>query len=254
MVGNDVVDLNDPDANPDTLHPRFDARVFSAGELERLRLSARPVPLRWRLWAAKEAAYKAVSKACPEIVFSPSRFHVELAPPSGAERIETAVVSCSAGRCHVTLAESDAAIHAVARFDPSGDCEAPASLSGSDGVAVSERPRRCQSLEPGCPSRQDASAVLLRGQLRVGPAGTISEDPHAPSRAVRRFSRVRLAALLGADLDALEIRRRGRIPELWLGGVRAEADLSLSHHGAVVAFACEIWPRAATAAYPKEPI
>jgi phosphopantetheinyl transferase (holo-ACP synthase) len=225
MVGNDVVDLNDRDADPGSLNPRFDARVFSAEELETLRVSARPVQLRWRLWAAKEAAYKAVSKAHPEIVFSPLRFRVELGRPFGKTEVETGVVSCSAGRCQVSVAESDAAVHAVARFDP--------------------------------PCRREASEAptLHRGQLRVAPARTVCEDPHAPSRVVRAFSRVRLAEILGVDADELEIRRRGRIPELWIGGVRAEADLSLSHHGTVVAFACELPTRGrpvATAAKPRK--
>ena len=32
MIGNDVVDLADPDADPGRLHPRFDGRVFDPSE------------------------------------------------------------------------------------------------------------------------------------------------------------------------------------------------------------------------------
>ena len=32
MVGNDIVDLRDPESQADGLHPRFDARVFTAPE------------------------------------------------------------------------------------------------------------------------------------------------------------------------------------------------------------------------------
>jgi hypothetical protein len=249
MVGNDVVDLSDRDADPATLHPRFDARVFSARELELLRASSRPVALRWRLWAAKEAAYKAVSKAYPGFVFSPSHFRVALAPSVGAGRFATGAVRCSAGRCRVALAESDRAIHAVARFDQPGNGEASESAGGAN---VDQPPRRRRTPESGDPPRRPRStratrARLLQGQLRVDSLEATREDPHAASRAVRDFARTRLAAFLGVDEGDLEIRRRGRIPELWLAGRRAHADLSLSHHGAVIAFACEVLGRGASA-------
>jgi len=51
----------------------------------------------------------------------------------------------------------------------------------------------------------------------------------------------RLAETLGVDPADLEIRKRGRVPELCRRGRPAAADLSLSHHGAVVAFACELF-------------
>ena len=40
MIGNDVVDLADPEAREAALHPRFDARVFAAGERALLRRAA----------------------------------------------------------------------------------------------------------------------------------------------------------------------------------------------------------------------
>ena len=62
LVGNDVVDLHDPQSQPEALHPRFDARVFSLGEREALGASSSPHSLRWSLWAAKESAYKLAKK------------------------------------------------------------------------------------------------------------------------------------------------------------------------------------------------
>jgi phosphopantetheinyl transferase (holo-ACP synthase) len=59
-----------------------------------------------------------------------------------------------------------------------------------------------------------------------------------PSDAVRQLVVATLAPILGVTCDALSIRRHGRIPELWLHGRRSAADLSLSHHGRFVAFAC----------------
>ena len=79
MLGNDVIDLGDPETLACALHPRFDARVFTPGEREALARAAQPERLRWRLWALKEAAYKCLKKLAPRTVFSPQRFSVQLA-------------------------------------------------------------------------------------------------------------------------------------------------------------------------------
>jgi hypothetical protein len=60
-----------------------------------------------------------------------------------------------------------------------------------------------------------------------------------PSEAVRALARADLAELLGAPPAALEFARRGRIPVLRVAGGEAPLDLSLSHHGRFVAWACE---------------
>jgi len=79
MLGNDVIDLGDPETLPGALHPRFDARVFTPHERAALANAARPERLRWRLWALKEAAYKCLKKLEPQTGFSPQRFAVQLA-------------------------------------------------------------------------------------------------------------------------------------------------------------------------------
>ena len=77
MIGNDVVDLRDPGTRPDAIHPGFDERVFAPQEIERLRRAVEPDVERWRLWAAKESAFKAARRAVPALVFAPSKFPVE---------------------------------------------------------------------------------------------------------------------------------------------------------------------------------
>jgi phosphopantetheinyl transferase (holo-ACP synthase) len=76
MIGNDVVDLTDPETFPGATHARFDARVFTPAERARIAASSDPNRCRWRLWAAKESAYKVAVKLDPNTVFSPSRFEV----------------------------------------------------------------------------------------------------------------------------------------------------------------------------------
>ena len=75
-VGNDVVHRHDPHIAAHHLKRRFVDRVCSAGEAERVRTSREPGLLLWSLWAAKEAAYKAVVKLRPGTPFAHRRFVV----------------------------------------------------------------------------------------------------------------------------------------------------------------------------------
>ena len=58
--------------------------------------------------------------------------------------------------------------------------------------------------------------------------------------AVRQLTVATLSRLFGVAPEDLAIRREGRIPALWFRGRRSPADLSLSHHGRFVAFACRL--------------
>jgi hypothetical protein len=78
MIGNDVVDLSDPESSREACHPRFDRRVFAPEETRLLRTDPTDRQMRWILWSAKEAAYKAARRESEGIVFSPARFVVDL--------------------------------------------------------------------------------------------------------------------------------------------------------------------------------
>jgi hypothetical protein len=78
MIGNDVVDLSDPESSRGARHSRFDQRVFTPKEFESLSTDPTDEQRRWILWSAKEAAYKAARRERAEIVFSPMRYVVNL--------------------------------------------------------------------------------------------------------------------------------------------------------------------------------
>ncbi|MFP8879118.1 MAG: 4'-phosphopantetheinyl transferase superfamily protein [Myxococcota bacterium] len=78
MLGNDIVDLADPESSCGGQHPRFDRRVFSRCERAALSQSPDPTRARWVLWAVKESAFKGLRRARPDTVFSPVRFVVDL--------------------------------------------------------------------------------------------------------------------------------------------------------------------------------
>ena len=186
MIGNDVVDLCDPEVDPAGLHPRFDAFVFSNDEREQLDASADPRRLRWVLWAAKEATYKLARKRNSTAVFAPARFCVAL---------DSSTVHHGGDCYRVSIDEQPSFVHAVAT------------------VATSAAPPRLARVAPLPP---DAD----------------------PGDAVRAFALQGLAPLFGtADLS---IRREHRIPVLVRGAHPLPCDLSLSHHGRYVAFACEL--------------
>lgn len=77
-VGNDVVDLTDPENVGKSRDRRFCRRVFNDQELALIAGSASPDTVLWTLWAAKEAAYKAVSRGEPSVCSIPKKYPVTL--------------------------------------------------------------------------------------------------------------------------------------------------------------------------------
>jgi hypothetical protein len=200
MVGNDVVDLRDPDADASTLHPRFDLRAFAECERSSLAAHADAPRERWAMWAAKEAAYKLARRLDGTVVFSPPRFVVSWDSVDAQRCERRGRVRHPAGPFDVLLREGDDHVHAIAL------------LPGTDPAGL--------------------VAGIDRPDLRVTYAG-----PEGPGRSARALARAAVGRSLGLPLEALEVRKRGRVPELWLRGEPTAGDLSLSHHGALVAFA-----------------
>ena len=78
------------------------------------------------------------------------------------------------------------------------------------------------------------------GPDRILSGVATTERPLDASRAVRDLAAHALATRLRLPEDAVRIGRQGRIPTLELSGHDAPLDLSLSHHGRFVAFACDL--------------
>lgn len=108
LVGNDVVDLLDPQSQPGAIHPRWDARVFTAFEQATLAEALSAHVTRWKLWAAKESAFKVAKKMHPGLSFFPTSFQVELLDET------TALVKHEVERFAVRLHETVEYVHAVA--------------------------------------------------------------------------------------------------------------------------------------------
>lgn len=198
-VGNDVVDLRDPSNQPDAIHPRFDARAFTASELRELRGSASPHRRRWTLWAAKESTYKAAKKLDPTVRFFPREFVVEGLDEEGAE------VHHSAGCFIVRLRHCDEWVHAVAT---------PRSRLGRRRSVITRSPW------PG--SAEVRSVERARGN---------------PSEVARDLAMDSIASGMAVARKDVELEARGRIPEVRMRDAQLRVDLSLSHDGQYVAWA-----------------
>jgi phosphopantetheine--protein transferase-like protein len=118
-IGNDVVDLDDPQADS-CARERYVARVCLPRERAWLARSADLKKSFWRVFAAKEAAYKAVSKLGPAPGFAYQRF--EVAPDFRSVRFDELEL-----QLHVTVEGS--CVHAVAWLGRQPEC---AVLEGAD--------------------------------------------------------------------------------------------------------------------------
>ncbi len=135
MIGNDVVDLGDPETFEETVHPRWDFRVFTASERALLAGSDDRHRARWTLWACKEAAFKLLRREDRALVFSPPQFEVEIDEAKGATVRHRGRVC----RCRIEIRDED--LHVVAvrqRGDFLGVVSAVEATSSDPGTAVRE--------------------------------------------------------------------------------------------------------------------
>jgi hypothetical protein len=170
LLGNDVVDLADPEAAEAALHPRFDARAFAPAERVRLAASPERARLRWVLWAAKEAAWKAARRGGLALPFHPVAVETALGPALGGGFEGTATLGGVAFAVRVDVAGD--AVHALARapwLDPSRLLAALRRLRG-EGPTLEAAGARALALDL-------ASGALSapRSELAVVRAGRLPE-------------------------------------------------------------------------------
>lgn len=215
LIGNDVVDIGAAGARDKAGDRRFVDRVFRAEERRLINESPDPTLTLWRLWAAKEAAYKVARKLDPSLAFAHRDFAVD--PASG-------VVVLGRRRVAFTSVQGDGYVHATAL------------AAGTDGPAT-------------------AAGALLSRVARLGEVPTAGPTPspaelascHSPeSVAVRALARdlLRECGVTGAEivrppgLPGDGSPSRPRPPLVLLSGQPVPGlDLSLSHDGRFVAAA-----------------
>ncbi|NJD18269.1 MAG: 4-phosphopantetheinyl transferase family protein [Gemmatimonadetes bacterium] len=220
-VGNDVVDLLDPSTSGKHVDGRFLDRVLAPAERADLARSDDPAVTLWAFWAAKEAAYKSVSK----LLGTPPVFaHASFVATWTEARPERWVGRVAYEELHVSVVatRSRGAVHAVALWGAE-----PASVLV--GVEPLEEPREAW---------RDLLARLLP-RLSAREADAVHSFPSA---AVRIRARATLAPALAAEEAGVELVcdpgvTGRRPPRAVLAGKPAAADVSLSHHGSWIAWA-----------------
>jgi phosphopantetheine--protein transferase-like protein len=201
-VGNDVVDLKDPENIGKSRDDRFLGRVFTAGERERIASAPSPDTLLWSLWAAKEAAYKAVSSADPAVCSIPRRYRVVLDAEDATRKIVhlTGKVITPRGELVLEISVSADWVHALA--------------AGAE-EALNRLCRRVERLEEG--------------------KGAVNPSAFVRGALIREIAR-RLDCAVG-DLSVVKNQDGPGAPRVLFRGEMLAAEVSLSHDGRFAAFA-----------------
>lgn len=245
-MGNDVVDMLDPRLQGKPEDRRFVGRVLSPSERQLLDASADPSLELWCLWAAKEAAYKAVSKLRPEPpVFSHAAFVVDWAdsftPSSPPAPVRSGVVRFEEVQTPVVVIRSTEALHALAHTS------APPEASPDIGWGLEPL------ASPGASWHGPLPELMARLSERE------QDAVHSlQSAAVRLAARAVLAAALCVAERRLEIvcdpgPYGRRPPRVCLDGASTGADVSLSHAGRWIAWAYWVDPNPAIPASRQSP-
>ena len=210
-IGNDIVNLTDPDNRRRSADVRFLNRVFTAHEQELIARCRFPDLAVWSMWAAKEAAYKVASKTHGEISSSPRRY--EIFPTFNDP--------------------------AAPAFFRSGQVSTPSApvffqvVSGYDFV-------HCL-----CAASLADFSVIRSGIARLEDQGSRKDNQALESQSARRIATEAMASVLQLPLEGVEIRRPGGLtaahpPLVFYEGRQLPVDLSLSHDWPWVAYAFAI--------------
>jgi hypothetical protein len=216
MLGNDIVDLRDPETRPESFRARFDERVFSIEEQRAITHDAKPLARRWAHWAAKEAAYKLAKQVDSTFVFSPKRLVARY------------------NECVDDLHSVRSSQSGDGGRERRGQLELPFTLSsGVRMLSLRSHETTDRVHVVAVPAGSDWGAVELAVEALDS---TIAN----PSEAVRALAIREISRSLGVAADRLAIGREGRIPTVELDGAPTTLSLSLSHHGRWVGYAMRL--------------
>lgn len=202
-VGNDVVDLKHPENEGKSRDDRFLGRVFTAEERDRIARAARPETLLWALWAAKEAAFKVVSRDDPAAYSTPRKYTILLDP------LELSA-TCLAGRA----------------ITPRGELALRITVTDDYVHALSAT------------TESDLDTVFQRVDRM-----DVEDDPREVSAFARKRLLGEIARCLDCPLEELSIGKEPLGPGAPFVLRREQplaVDISLSHDGRFAAFAFKI--------------
>jgi phosphopantetheinyl transferase (holo-ACP synthase) len=211
LIGNDIVDLTDPQNMGKSRDTRFVNRVFGPGEQELISRAENQDAVLWALWAGKETAYKLVKKHDPSATSIPRLYKVSLDCAEGSVCISpgsnalTGCVDTPYGRIEIKVFITSDYVHCI-----------------------------------GTTSTPDEMDALVWHVDRMSPDSQVSPDYE--SAFVRKALKQRLSKYFYESPENIEIRRDKSYyglgpPFVCINGEAAAIDISLSHDGLLAAYA-----------------
>jgi phosphopantetheinyl transferase len=226
-LGNDIVDLSDPRHTGKALDHRFLARVFNEDEQAHIQATESQDRALWARWAGKEAAFKTISKFLGEPpVFIHPTFEVTLFTPdwptSDPPVTRFGQVSYDDHLLPLRIEVVGSALHAVTWIPDIGHDSPPFTWGSEEAEAPN-----------------DGWKEALESSFSPREWGCVS---HRHSALARLAARRSLAESLGVEERELEIgcgpgKPGRRIPKVFHRGEEIPVDLTLSHHGRLLAWA-----------------
>lgn len=220
-VGNDIVDLKTPEAIGKSADTRFIERVLTPCEQRMIHHSEHPDTLVWALWAAKETAFKAISKSAPDVTSAPRRYPVRYLVRSlvkfDSDKISSTlcgVVDTPRGNVPVKTFITEEYVHCIGIAGSANSLESIA--YGMDRISMD---KTNTGIIPGSES--------------------ISEQE---SLAVRRLAKKDIASYLQLkeqDIQIIRHKTQNRLnpPMVYSKGKMNNMEISLSHDGRFAAYA-----------------
>lgn len=205
------MDLRHPDALKKNRDDRFVGRVFLSEEKRRIFSDSDPERTLWQLWAAKETAYKIVSKFHPTIHSGPLKYKVLLP--------EVVPISSTSPLCHTE--------QIICRVETPVGGETIAIQNEVDYVhafGCSDNLMKMETMHP---------KVFRLDQGRF--AGRTESD------TVREMLCLDLGRFWSIPAGEIDVRRHPGVrgsgpPVVYISEKVAPVDISLSHHGRYGAF------------------
>jgi phosphopantetheinyl transferase (holo-ACP synthase) len=218
------VDLISPENRQKSTDSRYLKRILTDTEIEQVRCSDNPDATLWSFWACKEAAYKVILKQSSGAAFLPRHWTVHFRHPSSAVEHQGSMPS------EVPPDDQTPTVYAAGDVEISGKKSIPFFLSS------------CLSYVHCLAADYFDILDKVIWRVEVLSAGRDQKD-RDPSIFARSCLAHALSAFLRDDQSQIKILRgRGKggelqPPAVYLNGIKADIDVSLSHDGQFVAYA-----------------
>lgn len=219
LLGNDIIDLNEAGIKGKSSNVRFVNRVFCEEEKAAISFSQNPDLTLWMFWAAKETAFKIVSKIAGPQVFSHKKFETVITEQISSKKFRGEVVY-DRWLIQVKITADTKYIHAVGVE------------SEADALQFYSKKQKVLQLRHSeikdWQSRNRWAEQFTKKELE--------SINFAESALIRFYCKKSIAKELKISPSRLQIIRPSKAgkpqpPFLLLDDKKTNIDISLSHHG-----------------------